>query len=114
MGATAKTTAKTTAKKKLGGERDVTGPEDIDWSRVKVIGRGLKKGRRFSLRALRTVLGKTQAEIAETAEMAQGDVSRLEAQEDMKLSTLTRYAAALGGRAEVTIAVGGRRYLIDV
>jgi autotransporter translocation and assembly factor TamB len=46
--------------------------------------------------------------------MAQGDVSRLEDREDVKLSTLARYAPALGGRVEVAVVVGGRRYFLDL
>jgi hypothetical protein len=34
-------------------------------------------------------------------------VSRLEARDDKKVSTLVRYAAALGGRLEVAIVVNG-------
>jgi hypothetical protein len=87
---------------------------DIDLSRGKVVGRGLKKDRRLTLQTLRIALGKTQADIARAAEMDQGDVSRLEARDDKKLSTLGRYATALGGRLDVAIVVNGRRFLIDV
>jgi hypothetical protein len=87
---------------------------EIDLSRAKVVGRGLKKDRRLTLQTLRVALGKTQADIAHAAEMDQGDVSRLEARDDRKLSTLGRYAAALGGRLEVAVVVNGRRFLLDV
>jgi hypothetical protein len=45
--------------------------------------------------------------------MAQGDVARLESQEDMKLSTLKRYAEALGARVDVAFEYpnGVRVYL---
>jgi hypothetical protein len=86
----------------------------IDWARARVMGRGTKTGRRFDLKTLSAALGKTQAGIAEAAHMAQGDVSRLEGREDVKLSTLARYAAALGGSVEVAVVVGGRRYLLDL
>jgi hypothetical protein len=89
-------------------------PEEVDISRTKVVGRGLKKDRRLTLQTLRVALGKTQADVARAAEMEQGDVSRLEARDDMKLSTLTRYAAAIGGRVEVAIVIGGRRYMLEV
>jgi hypothetical protein len=106
---------KTTAKKKtIHDEHHVSGPEDIDWSKAKVIGRGVKTGRKFDLRALRVALGKTQADIAQAADMAQGDVSRLEGRQDTKVSTLARYASALGGKIEVTIRIGDRRYLLDL
>jgi len=89
-------------------------PEEVDSSRAEVVGRGLKKDRRLTLQTLRVALGKTQADVARAAEMEQGDVSRLEARDDMKLSTLTRYAAAIGGRVEVAIVIGGRRYMLEV
>ena len=105
---------KSTAKKAARAEHEISGPEDIDWSKAKVIGRGLKTGRKFDLRALRTALGKTQTDIARAADMAQGDVSRLEGRGDVKLSTLARYASALGGKVEVIVRIGDRRYLLDV
>jgi hypothetical protein len=86
----------------------------IDWSRARVVGRGTKVGRRYDLKTLRAALGRTQAEVADAARMAQGDVSRLEAGEDVKLSTLARYAAALGGGVEVAVVVNGRRYVLDL
>ena len=93
---------------------DVNESSDVDLSRAKVVGRGLKKDRRLTLQTLRVALGKTQADIARAAEMDQGDVSRLEARDDKKVSTLGRYAAALGGRLEIAIVVDGRRFLLDV
>ena len=86
----------------------------MDWSRARVVGRGTKTGRRYDLKTLRAALGKTQADVAKEARMAQGDVSRLEAREDVKLSTLARYAAALGGSVEVAVVVDGRRYKLDL
>src|SRR5579859_462546 len=95
-----------------------THPEEhegqIDWSQARVVGRGTKTGRRYDLKTLRAALGKTQADIADAARMAQGDVSRLEGREDVKLSTLTSYAAALGGNVEVAVVVDGRRYILDL
>jgi transcriptional regulator with XRE-family HTH domain len=87
---------------------------ELDVSKARVVGRGLGTHRRFELRTLRAALGKTQAEIARAAEMDQGDVSRLERREDAKLSTLGRYARALGGRLQVAVVVGGHQYLLDV
>jgi len=87
---------------------------ELDLSKAKVVGRGLRKDRRIALRSLRVALGKTQADIARLAQMDQGDVSRLEARDDMRVSTLGRYARALGGWIEVAVVVGDRRYLIDV
>jgi hypothetical protein len=102
-----------TAKQKTRA-REITGPDDIDWTKAKVVGRGLKTGRRFDLRSLRVALDKTQADIARAAEMEQGDVSKLEARDDLKLSTLARYVAALGGKLEVAAVINGRRYMLAV
>jgi len=74
--------------------------------------RGVKTGRRYALKTLRIALGKTQADVARSAHMSQGDVSKLEDRADVKLSTLARYAAALGGSVEVSISVNSRRYLL--
>ncbi len=70
--------------------------------------------RRFTLRALRLAIGKTQVGVARTAAMAQGEVSRLEARRDTKLSTLARYVTALGGTVEAVAVIGGRRYRLDL
>jgi transcriptional regulator with XRE-family HTH domain len=87
---------------------------EIDVSGAHVVGRGLGTHRRFELRTLRAALGKSQKDVAHDAEMDQGDVSRLEGREDMRLSTLERYARALGGHLQVAVVVGGRQYLLDV
>jgi hypothetical protein len=87
---------------------------ELDAPKSKIVGRGLLKDRRIPLRALRNALGKTQVEIAQAAGMSQGDVSRVEAREDRLVSTLDRYAHALGGKLEVAIVVDGRRYALDV
>src|SRR5258708_24766078 len=85
---------------------------ELDVSKARVVGRGLGTHRRFELRTLRAALGKTQAEIARAAEMDQVDVSRLERREDAKLSTLGRYARALGGRLQVAVVVRGHPSLL--
>ena len=55
----------------------------------------------MNLRALRELTGKTQTEMAELAEMTQGELSKTERREDHLLSTLRRYVKALGGELEV-------------
>ncbi|HVW28875.1 MAG TPA: helix-turn-helix transcriptional regulator [Polyangiaceae bacterium] len=87
---------------------------EIDVAKAKILGRGLRSHRRLALRSLRAALGKTQLDVARAAEMDQGDVSKLESRSDMHVSTLSRYARALGGKLEVAVVVDGRRYLIDV
>lgn len=56
-----------------------------------------------ALTALREARGVTQAEIAEAWETTQSNVSRFEHAQDTYLSTLMRYAAALGGRLELRV-----------
>jgi predicted transcriptional regulator len=80
----------------------------------RVIGFNTKTVRRYDLRSLRLAIGKSQSDIARTAKMAQGDVSKLEDRADVKLSTLERYASALGGQIEVVVVVDGRRYRLDL
>ena len=61
------------------------------------------------LKAIREISGKTQVELAESLTCAQGDVSKMEARQDWKLSTLKRYVEALGGELEVWAAIGDKR-----
>lgn len=63
----------------------------------------------IDLARFREALGVTQVELARAIESTQGQVSRIESREDMKLSTLRRYIEALGGKLEVTAVVHGRR-----
>jgi len=61
-----------------------------------------KDGRRMPLAAVRRTAGKTQTEVAEASGFYQTEVSRMEKRTDMRLSSLRRYAAALGAECEVT------------
>lgn len=45
--------------------------------------------------------GMSQAKLAEALEVSQPNVSRIEQEDDVYLSTLARYVAALGGQLEV-------------
>ncbi len=78
-------------------------------------GRGAHAHRRaeLPLSGIRKATGKTQVEVAAAANMSQGEVSRLEGQDDMMLSTLKRYAEGLGLRVEVAFVFsnGVRVYL---
>jgi transcriptional regulator with XRE-family HTH domain len=90
---------------------------EVDFSRAKRVIRPRKGKERLPLRAVREALGKTQVEVAQAADMPQGDVSRLESRSalgaDLRLSSLSRYARALGGEVELAIVVGDRRYLLE-
>ncbi len=70
--------------------------------------------KRYALRALRALLGKTQHDVSVAARMTQGDVSKLEGRADTRLSTLARYAAALGGEVDLAVVIDGRRYRIEL
>ena len=89
---------------------------EVDFDKAKRIVRKRKGHERLPLAAVRNALGKTQVEVAEAAGIPQAEVSRLESRvalgEGLRLSSLTRYARALGGEVEVAIVVGDLRYLI--
>jgi len=63
----------------------------------------------MSLRGIRESVGKTQVELASLVDMTQSELSRMERREDHRLSTLRRYANALGGEVKVIIEVRGKR-----
>jgi transcriptional regulator with XRE-family HTH domain len=54
------------------------------------------------LAALRSERGVSQRQVAGALGVSQANVSRIEHEEDVYLSTLRRYVAALGGELEVT------------
>ena len=54
-------------------------------------------------------VGVTQSEVAGILDVSQGNVSRIERGEDLYLSTLQRYVAALGGRLVVEAVFPGLR-----
>jgi hypothetical protein len=56
---------------------------------------------RMHLAELRRARHLSQVQIAQALDMGQGDVSRLERQTDMYLSTLARFVAASGGRLRI-------------
>jgi DNA-binding XRE family transcriptional regulator len=55
----------------------------------------------LALAAARERRGVTQATVADAIGTSQANVSRIESEQDVYLSTLARYVAALGGRLEV-------------
>jgi DNA-binding XRE family transcriptional regulator len=63
----------------------------------------------LELRELRQEAGKTQAEVAEVAEMTQAELSKFERRDDHLLSTLRRYVTALGGELEVVAVFDNKR-----
>jgi transcriptional regulator with XRE-family HTH domain len=55
----------------------------------------------LQLSELRNRRGLSQAVIAEALSVSQPNISRIEQEEDLYLSTLARYVTALGGHLEV-------------
>jgi predicted transcriptional regulator len=62
----------------------------------------------IDLAGLRRAVGLTQVELADALGTSQGQISRMERQGDMLLSSLTSYLSALGVIAEIVIEVGGQ------
>jgi hypothetical protein len=90
---------------------------ELDVTRAKVVRRGPKNplGPRLDLRSVREAIGKTQEDIARASEMDQGDVSRLEQRDDVKVSTLRRYVRALGAELELVVVLKtGHKMRLDI
>ncbi len=64
----------------------------------------------LSLKELRKMIGKTQVQLSSEAEMAQGELSKIENRGDHRLSTLRRYIEALGGELEVVAVFDDNRF----
>lgn len=75
----------------------------VDLARAKRVIRPGK--RRLTLRGIREGLNVTQVQVAEALGIEQGDVSKLERRNDVRVSTLRRYAKALGATCEVAIVL---------
>jgi DNA-binding XRE family transcriptional regulator len=63
----------------------------------------------MTLRELREMAGKTQAEVADLVEMTQSALSKMERRDDAPIPTLRRYVQALGGELEVVAVIGNKR-----
>lgn len=57
----------------------------------------------LGLAELREAVGVTQTELAESLKVSQPNISKIERKDDLHLSTLAGYVAALGGRLEVQV-----------
>lgn len=57
----------------------------------------------YRLQQLREALSMTQVELAELLEIRQASVSDIENRADLRLSTLTRYVEALGGKLHLEV-----------
>lgn len=67
----------------------------------------------LALAQLRATRGVTQVELADAWEVSQANVSRVEHADDLYLSTLRRYVAALGGRLEITAVFPDQTIRLD-
>ncbi len=62
----------------------------------------------INLAEIRRTAGVTQVQLAEAMATSQGQISRIERQNDMLLSTLIAYLTALGVDASLVVRVGGK------
>lgn len=83
---------------------------ELDFSRCRVVRRGPPKNRKLGLATLRGSQGLTQTQLAKRAKITQSEVSRAELRSDCLVSTLERYASALGGELLLYVEIDGRRY----
>jgi transcriptional regulator with XRE-family HTH domain len=60
----------------------------------------------IDLSELRSTAGVTQVQLAEALATSQGQISRIERQNDMLVSTLSAYLTALGVGASLVVSVG--------
>ncbi len=76
---------------------------DLRDPRWKVVGRGRAAHRTLALplAGIRKAARKTQNDVAAELDIHQGEVSRIEKRDDALLSTLERYAEAIGADLEV-------------
>jgi transcriptional regulator with XRE-family HTH domain len=79
--------------------RTIRGQRPLNESRVATYKRLIDAELRLA--DVRRRRGLSQAAIAEALEVSQPNVSRIEQEDDVYLSTLARYVAALGGHLEV-------------
>ena len=71
-----------------------------------------RRNRKLTLALLREQRGLTQAKLAQRAKITQSEVSRTElrAGRDCLVSTLERYAEALGGKLALHVEIDGQSY----
>lgn len=68
----------------------------------------------IDLSSIRRSAGLTQVELAANLGVGQAQVSKVERQDDMLISTLASYLAGLGASAEIVVLVGGQRMTFDL
>ena len=68
----------------------------------------------INLVALRRSTGMTQVQLAARLGVGQAQVSKIERQADMLISTLSSYLAALGVQAKIVVEVGDQTETYDL
>lgn len=68
----------------------------------------------IDLVAIRRATGLTQVELAANLGVGQAQISKIERQSDMLLSTLASYLAALGVHAQLVVEVGEKTVAYDL
>lgn len=68
----------------------------------------------IDLASIRRTAGVTQVELAKALGTSQGQISRMERQQDMLVSTLASYLAALGVHASLVLAVSEQTVTYDL
>jgi transcriptional regulator with XRE-family HTH domain len=68
----------------------------------------------MDLAIIRRTTGLTQVALAASLGVGQAQISKIERQDDMLVSTLTAYLAALGVKAQILIEVGGQTVSYDL
>jgi transcriptional regulator with XRE-family HTH domain len=68
----------------------------------------------IDLAAMRRAAGLTQTELAANLGVGQAQVSKIERQDDMLISTLASYLAALGVEAKIVVELGDQAATYDL
>ncbi len=68
----------------------------------------------IDLAAIRRAIGLTQTELAASLGVGQAQISKLERQDDMLISTLAAYLAALGVDAKIVVELGDQTITYDL
>jgi transcriptional regulator with XRE-family HTH domain len=68
----------------------------------------------IDLAAIRRVTGLTQIQLAANLGVGQAQISKIERQADMLITTLASYLAALGVDAKIVVAVGEQTVTYDL
>ena len=68
----------------------------------------------IDLASIRRATGLTQTELAHSLGVGQAQISKIERQDDMLISTLASYLTALGVHAQIVVEVGDQTVTYDL